>query len=300
MRSGPLWQQGSPTYSEQQIRNAVQRSGVRVAGEIATHYIVFCDFHNNNRTPSAEIDKRTGQFYCFSCRRASDIFALLRRNGMSYFQALRAFGDDNTDIVEEVNRFLEEKNHSFDSSIVDKLHANVWGKGSSYFHSRNIYDESIRKFQLGYSSIRDMVTVPVHSPTGVLWGFVGRSVTGKRFQNSSGLPKSQTLFNLHRVYSKSKVFVVESSFDAIRLDQVGFAAVATLGAGISKVQIDLLTKTFDDIVVVPDDDDAGRLMVKKIQDTIAHAQTLMLDGAHDIGNLSDDELVGLDKSVDLW
>lgn len=81
-------------------------------------------------------------------------------------------------------------------------------------------------FDLGYSKNMDMVTVPVHSPDGTPIGLVGRSIKGKSFKNSTNLPKSKTLFNIHRAKKiGDHVIVVESSFDAIRVHQAGFPNV---------------------------------------------------------------------------
>ncbi len=58
-----------------------------------------------------------------------------------------------------------------------------------------------------------MVTIPVQSPDGITIGFVARTIEGKEFKNTPGLPKSKILFNLHRVKQSKRVYVVESSFD---------------------------------------------------------------------------------------
>jgi DNA primase len=158
----------------------------------------------------------------------------------------------------------------------------------------------MNKFSLGYSSSRDMVTVPIHSPDGILVGFVGRSVEGKDFKNTPGLPKSKVLFNLHRIKSSSKVFVVESSFDVIRLDQVGLPAVATLGANVSNIQVDLLRKYFNNIYVVADNDEAGGNMKDRLLEKIGpRVSVLKLDGQYkDIGDMDDDAIRNIDVSFD--
>ncbi len=75
--------------------------------------------------------------------------------------------------------------------------------------------EASSYFELGYSENMGMVTVPVHSPDGMAIGIVGRSIEGKAFKNSTNLPKSKTLFNIHRAKKiGDQVIVVESSFDA--------------------------------------------------------------------------------------
>lgn len=282
----------SVLYTEEQVRRALRASGVRVESEIASHFIVYCEFHSNHSTPAAEVDKQTGQFYCFSCHSTTDLPHLIMKRGYSYFQAVRMIGDNDYNIVAEVDRIFNESDEpaEFDAAIVDRLHADIGGAGRDYFHTRLITDRSIDRFQLGYSAKQGMVTVPVHSPTGVLWGFVGRSLEGKRFKNSRGLSKAKTLFNLHRVWTAPRVYVVESSFDAIRLDQVNAPAVATLGAGISKDQIDLLRRTFDEVIVIPDGDAAGEGMVGKMRSKIPDLLTLDLGDAKDVGELSDADL----------
>jgi DNA primase len=145
-----------------------------------------------------------------------------------------------------------------------------------------------------------MITIPVASPDGVSVGFVGRSVEGKEFKNTPGLPKSKVLFNLHRVKASSKVYVVESSFDAIRLDQCGFPAVATLGANVSKTQTDLLQKYFNEIYVIADNDEAGGNMKDKIIERLgSRVNVIKLDKQYkDIGDMSDDAIRSIEESFD--
>ena len=131
-------------------------------------------------------------------------------------------------------------------------------------------------------------------------GFVGRSVEGKEFKNTPGLPKSKLLFNLHRVKTADRVYIVESSFDVIRLDQVGLPAVATLGANVSNYQIDLLKKYFNNVIVIADNDDAGGNMKSKIIDKLgSRVNTIQLDNKYkDIGDMADEELTKLEVSFD--
>jgi DNA primase len=140
----------------------------------------------------------------------------------------------------------------------------------------------------------------VASPEGVPVGFVGRSVEGKDFKNTPGLPKSKVLFNLHRVKASNRVYVVESSFDAIRLDQCGFPAVATLGANVSKIQTDLLQKYFNEVYVIADNDEAGGNMKDKIIERLgSRVIVIKLDKEYkDIGDMSDDAIKNIEQSFD--
>jgi DNA primase len=145
-----------------------------------------------------------------------------------------------------------------------------------------------------------MVTIPVHSPDGMTVGFVGRSVEGKDFKNTPGLPKGKTLFNLNRIKTADKVYVVESSFDAIRLDQCGFPAVATLGSNVSNNQTDLLKKYFNNIIVIADNDEAGGNMKDRISNKLGSRVTVIqLDNKYkDIGDMDDESIKTLSESFD--
>lgn len=283
-------------YTESQVRRALQGAGLDIASEISTHFIVFCPYHSNHRTPSGEVDKETGMFYCFSCSSTTSLVGLMGKMGINYFRAMRLIGDEDYNIVDQLDKILVDQSiPEFDVALIERLHSDVWGRGSEYLNSRFISNSMIQKYQLGYSARQDMITIPVHSPHGVLWGFVGRSVTGKAFKNNRGLPKRKTLFNVHRVWTHEEVYVVESALDAIRMTELGFPAVATLGSGISSEQIDLLQKTFDGIILVPDNDDAGRGMTEKILSQIPYTQLMLLE--FDPFKESDDKLLNTLKTT---
>ena len=96
------------------------------------------------------------------------------------------------------------------------------------------------------------------------------------------------------------MYVVESSFDAIRLDQCGFPAVATLGANVSNFQTDLLKKYFNDIIVIADNDDAGGNMLSKLQDRLtSRVSVINLDKKYkDIGDMEDKDIKALSFDFD--
>ena len=182
-----------------------------------------------------------------------------------------------------------------DNKILSEISQNVFEniKAIKYFDSRGINKDSIDRYRLGYSTAQDMVTIPVHSPDGICLGFVGRSIEGKVFKNTQDLPKSKTLFNLWRNKRVDKVFVVESSFDAIRLEQVGAHAVATLGATISKEQRKLLKQYFNQVIALGDNDDAGTNMSNKLITDLGSGKCVVAklpDGVKDVSDLSDKEL----------
>jgi DNA primase len=246
-------------------------------------------------------------FFCFSCQKSADLIELvMHTSGRTYFEAARFIKskEKQSNLAVDIDRALvkEEQYKPFDELIVKRLHNNLISsdRAKNYFSYRKINNQSCSKFVLGYSEKQDMVTVPVHSPDGILLGFVGRSVEGKDFKNTPGLPKSKTLFNLHRVKKSDIVYVVESSFDVIRLDQLGIPAVATLGANVSGKQIELLQKYFNNIFVIADNDEAGGNMKDRIIEKLgSRVSIIQLNKQYkDIGDMPDEEIKTLSSSFD--
>ena len=231
---------------------------------------------------------------------------VMHTTGRTYFESARFIKskEQQANIEDEVNKSLIVKPEylQFDEILIKRLASQAIEapRAVRYFAGRQITEDSMKKFALGFSEKQDMVTVPVHSPSGMPVGFVGRSIEGKEFKNTPGLPKAKVLFNLHRVRSADKVYVVESSFDAIRLDQCGFPAVATLGSNVSNFQIDLLQKYFNNIIVIADNDEAGGNMKSRIQEKLgSRVAVIQLDKEYkDIGDMSDDDIKKLEVSFD--
>lgn len=294
-------------YTAEQIKRVLAGSGIQIESEVDSDYIIFCPFHNNSRSPAGEVDKRTGFFFCFSCQHVADLTELIMHtSGRSYFESARFIKskESGSDLSYDIDQQLQEKPDyvQYDQVLIKRLNQQALEspRAMRYYSGRLITEESVKKFALGFSEKQDMVTIPVHSPDGMEIGFVGRSIEGKDFKNTPGLPKSKTLFNLNRVKTADRVYVVESSFDAIRLDQCGFPAVATLGANVSNFQTDLLQKYFNNIIVIADNDEAGGNMKTKILERLgSRVSVIKIDKKYkDIGDMPDEEIKNLNESFD--
>ena len=297
----------SELYTEEQIRRVLNGAGVDVEAEFGNELIVFCPYHNNNRTPAGEVSKEHGRFFCFGCQTTKSLEEFIMfMTGRSYFETLRYIRSKGSEVNLEsvINKTLYSPPDfvQYDEVLIKRLNNQALEspRAVRYFEGRKITKESMLKFGLGFSEKQDSVTVPMHSPDGMCIGFVARTIEGKEFKNTPGLPKSKILFNLHRVKTSNTVYIVESSFDAIRLDQVGFPAVATLGANVSVSQIRLLEKYFNNIVLVADNDEAGIIMTEKLIEKLGHIVTVInLDKKYkDIGDMDDEMIRKLEYQFD--
>ena len=294
-------------YTEEQIRRVLNGAGLDIEAEFGNDFIIYCPYHNNTRTPAGEVAKDSGLFFCFGCQTTKNIVELIMfTSSRSYFETVRYIKskEQQSDIQSIVGKALYAPPDfvQYDELLIKRLNKQALDapRAMNYFNSRRITKESVIKFDLGYSEKQGSVTIPIHSPDSMCIGFVARTIEGKDFKNTPGLPKSKVLFNLHRVKSSSIVYVVESSFDAIRLDQIGFPAVATLGANVSVSQIRLLEKYFNNVVLIADNDEAGSIMKDKLVEKLGNLVTVIsLDKKYkDIGDMEDDDIKKLEFQFD--
>lgn len=277
----------------------MQSCGINIELEIDSDYIIYCPYHSNFRTPAAEVSKSSGHFFCFGCQQSANLIELVKHcSNRTYFEACRLIDSKkvDVDIVSEIGSVLNKSSDfiEFDSDLINNLHNNLRESNDArdYLIGRGINIESMQKYTIGYSLKRLMVTVPIYSPDNMCVGFVGRSIHGKEFSNSPGLPRSKTMFNIQRVKFSSQVFVVESTFDAIRIEQAGRPAVATLGSNVSGNQILLLKKYFNSIILLPDNDEAGKSQARKLTEAMPNIVTVgkVPQEYKDISDMNDNEL----------
>ncbi len=286
-------------YSEDQVRRSLLTAGIDVVYEVESDFIIFCPYHNNYRSPAAEISKESGLFYCFGCQESHSLIEVIMHvTKRSYFESARMVDSksDKANFIEALESKLDKKPDfvEFDSEVIKRLNDAALNsqRAAQYYIGRGITKDSVERYLLGYSESQDMVTIPVHSPDGICLGFVGRSIEGKEFKNTLGLPKAKTMFNLFRAKRFDKVFVVESSFDAIRLEQAGAHAVATLGASVSGKQRELLKQYFNNVIILGDNDDAGKEMAKKLSNILGSSaiNASLPESVKDVSDLSDEDL----------
>lgn len=199
-----------------------------------------------------------------------------------------------------INEFA--KNH-----FMQNLHENDEGKaiGLSYFLERGFRKDIIEKFQLGYclnsgsdftnaakskgyklefcekvglvkskdernfDFFRGRVIFPIHSVTGRVLGFGGRTLTNdkkvaKYFNSPESIiyNKSEILYGLY--FAKSDIikydncFLVEGYTDVISLNQAGLTnVVSSSGTSLTKEQIKLIRRYTQNITILYDGDAAG-------------------------------------------
>ncbi|HEX5623472.1 MAG TPA: toprim domain-containing protein, partial [Sulfuricurvum sp.] len=191
----------------------------------------------------------------------------------------------------------------------------------SYLTDRGIFTSSIQRFGIGYAPTSpqtlgflkqrrytiqeaveqgaigsdggrefarfiERITFPIHSTSGAIVGFGGRTITGHqaKYVNSSQsaiFNKSRLLYAYHlareTIYRLREIIVTEGYLDVVMLHQAGFThAVATLGTALTAEHLPLLRKGEPRVLVAYDGDKAGRAAALK-------ASKLLSSGGFDGG-----------------
>ena len=258
------WERDSEVYSEAQVGAIAEFCGVEIVSETNTHLLGYCPFHNNTEDPAFALDKQKGLWTCFNptCGQSGNLHGLLRSlKGLNPFEASRLILKYKESVPtvrlsvirEKVPEFVE-----FPSEPVERMAQDLFlsERAMQYLKGRDFNEATLRYFGVGFSRKQDMTIVPMHDPNGMLVGFIGRSIEGKSFKNSTNLPKSKTAWNYHRAKKHGDtVIVVESSFDAMRIHQAGYPnVVALLGGHFTEYHKELLGKTFSKIIIATDFD----------------------------------------------
>jgi len=299
-------------YTKADLRSILRSCNIEIVSQTGTDFLCLCPFHHNTDSPAFAVSYSKGLYVCYNqnCNSSGTVLDLVMKlTNRNNFEAMRFISSnkltETEKLEEELAQLLEDKPEfeEFSQKTLDKLFDDLLNSNiaKEYFNSRNITSEAIDYFKLGYSNIQEMVTVPLHSPDGIPVGVIGRSIEGKRFKNSPNLPRNKTMFNLHRAKREGgTIIVVESSFDAIRLWQAGFPnAVATLGGSISDININHLNKYSSTIILMTDNDLAGKSLGKTIAGKLKNKNVLWANysynivyphDAKDVGDLTDEEI----------
>ena len=300
-------------YSKTDLRSILQSCGIEIISQTGTDFLCLCPFHHNTDSPAFAVSYSKGLYVCYNqnCNAAGTVLDLVKNlTHRNDFEALRFISSNKLSeaemLEEELKDLLDDKPEFIEYSQVeiDTLHNNLMQymtDGKQYFMSRQINEEAMEHFKLGYSYKQEMVTVPLYSPDGLPVGIIGRSIKDKRFKNSLNLPRNKTMFNIHRAKREGgTIIVVESSFDAIRLWQAGYPnAVATLGGSISDINIHNLNKYSSTIILMTDNDSAGRSLGMTIANKLKNKNILWArydhdkvypHNAKDVGDMTDEEI----------
>jgi len=118
-----------------------------------------------------------------------------------------------------------------------------------------------------YARLVERITFPIHSPSGAIVGFGGRTISNHpaKYINSPQTKlfnKSRLLYGYHlakeSIYKNKKIIICEGYLDVVMFHQAGFTeAVAGMGTALTAEHLPLLRKGDPKVILAYDGDKAG-------------------------------------------
>ncbi|HEX5330088.1 DNA primase [Sulfuricurvum sp.] len=265
-----------------------------------------CPFHDE-KSPSFVVNPSRQSYHCFGCGVHGDgIKFVMEYEKLNYPEAIEKLAASTNFTLHYTDDTKQKKRSNLLETLRDwyqkLLEQNKTAMG--YLHERGIYASSIERFGIGYAptspeTLRfleqrklstaeaieqgaigrgddgrlfarfiERITFPIHSTSGAIVGFGGRTITGHqaKYVNSSQsaiFNKSRLLYAYHlareAIYRRREIIVTEGYLDVVMLHQAGFThAVATLGTALTAEHLPLLRKGEPKIFLAYDGDKAGR------------------------------------------
>ncbi len=269
-----------------------------------SNFSACCPFHNE-KTPSFIVSPARNSYHCYGCGVGGDCISfVMEYEHLNFHQSVEKIAEMlnftleyDTKVQKKQSNLLENTTRFYQQQLANNAQI------LQYLKSRGISQANIESFQLGYAPagfetikflndtkqdkqealefgiigrdntrefarFRDRVIFPIHSSSGKVVGFGGRTLdlnNPAKYINSPQskiFNKSKLLYGYYfakdSIFRKKKVIVCEGYIDVIMLHQAGFKnAVATLGTALTNEHLPLLQKGDPEIILSYDGDKAG-------------------------------------------
>jgi len=256
---------------------------------------------------SVKEDGDTSVYHCFTCKKKGKLSDLPKHlTDVSDDDAWMEFQEDIPE-DESLGAGLPTWNNRKVKERAERLpqplpvsHLQVYDKAGAhpYLQERGISSAAAESMDLrvdeddGHGTER--ILFPLFSPDGGFYGYTGRAVlpdAQPRIRDYFGLPKKLLLLGAEHVEPHDdKIILVEGLFDYAKLFQHGMCAVASMHANLTDYQAQILKDFGRPVVVMYDNDKAGRDGAKIVKQKLGkHVPLLKVrypSGTKDPGELT--------------
>ena len=270
-----------------------------------------CPVHKGDNDQVFSI-RSNGRWGCFKCGVSGDMTALVcRLTGINRAQAAEQLAKHPGAVtrvdIAALQKMLTSRTKTLGYPILPEADiADYVNHCPRYLLTRGFSKAALRKYEIGYSQYTSKVVIPARDVYGNLVGLTYR----RDFDNDAsqmskyyheGFVKSAHLWGFHLWADRRirRLFIVEGQLDAVRMYQLGYPAVAIMGAHISDEQVRLLSQYCRAIELVDafDNDTAGAAasatLLRKVRGTrFAFKLSRLKYPGHDPGDLSLDDKLG--------
>ena len=270
------------------VRDFLERLNLRNIDEATQSEFRFsCPFpghDSGDENPSAYMNANSTAWYCHGCKRKGNAITFLSDLfNLSTYESIRslkeyyggAFRDAEHGLEDEINRHfaefgepdVEPINYSLQLVVLSDFCLNE--ASCDYLQERGFTQEIIERFQLGYDTKSDRVTIPIFDEVGRLVGFKGRSIdpdVKPKYKvlggSLYGFPRYHVglvVFGIDKVPDDEKTCILcEGELNAIAMHQMGYKnAIAAGGSTFTPIHAKKIIERFESATLYFDTDKAG-------------------------------------------
>ena len=226
-----------------------------------------------DHSASWSVNRVSGVFNCFSCQsqgRLVDLVARIRFPN-DVFEAARWMRGFGVDLVSstDITPFSERSTVRVEqAAIMPETRLAMFPDPPGWaLDSRKLSLEACQVYGVRWDAENEAWIIPVRYPDGALAGWQSKWAKQRRFINHpKGISKSSCLFGYEVFPVGEPAVLLESPLDVLRLYTAGFTGgLSSMGAAVSREQMQLILNITDELVVALDDDEAGRMHAEQIR-----------------------------------
>lgn len=265
----------------------IKRVGQEISAKCPVHV---ARTGKEDRSPSWSMNADTGLWICYSCGAKGTLRQLATElTGKDDFEIITMMMETSVDRL--TMPAIERK-----PEVDINKYLSYGPVPKRYLNSRNLSEEAAKKNGIRWNDENKSWIIPIVSYEGELMGWQEKG-TDFTLNHPTGVRKGQTLFGIERAQYPTTI-VVESPLDVVRFESAfgGMNCLATFGAQVTSIQMQLLSLVSEKIIIATDNDKAGIDSAKSMFDRMP----LLKGGAYwlkyshtkakDIGDMTDDEL----------
>lgn len=277
------------------LRTILKRLGIEVVRESADHYEALCPYHDDTN-PSWRIRRRgerRGLHHCQACKEGGDLVELVKqckgygtRDGAKGW--LEKIGEEVTvaDLEAPAVRLVIQGGlaRAFRMPAgVDTTPLEQWpGPVREYAEGRGLTAEQVARWGVGYAlegRLAGRIVVPVRRTGGELAGYMARAFgrSKRRYlypYESEGADLSVMFGEAGWRGARASVVLTEGALKSLAVERVvpGAMHAALGGSGLRPMYVAKLA-TFQRVVVMTDEDPAGRRVGDELEAVLRGAAT---------------------------
>ena len=255
-----------------------------------------CPFHKE-KTPSFNINVSKGFYHCFGCGESGDAIKFVQKmEGLDFVESVKKLAERCGVVIVDAaldgNGVSPRKRISLDKDA-EKM-AKALNESDSaaiareYLKSRDIDDEAVKSFRLGYGGndgfFAGRIVFPIVDHQGKVCGFSARALDDTAQPKYINSAESETFKKGRLLYGADRAFpsvandmnrtliICEGQFDVIRCHAAGIVnAVAGLGTALTEEHAALIKRHADSVVLAYDGDVAGNKAVVRAGNILVSA-----------------------------